>query len=146
MVDRCLVDGKSPAAIMEMHGRPQSEIQYTCITTPDAGPDDINGAQIGPGMGFGQCTSSSGLSAPDKVGSGGNLSSLPAPNVSYNGTGVAGAGGAGGAGGLGIGKIALAGGALVVLIVILSIVGIPSLALGAGALLSLILSYILTDD
>lgn len=45
-----------------------------------------------------------------------------------------------------IGKIALAGGALVVLVALLAIVGIPTLAIGAGAVLSLALAYILNDD
>jgi hypothetical protein len=79
MVDQSLIDGSSSAGVMECHDRPQSMIRRTCITTPDAGPEDIDGAQIGPGMGFGQCTGASGLAAPKKVGSGGNISSLPAP-------------------------------------------------------------------
>jgi hypothetical protein len=141
MVDQCLIGGSSSAAVMEIHDRPQSMIQRTCITTPDAGPEDINGAQIGPGVSFGQCTSGSGLAAPEKAGSGGNLSALPAPN--YNGTGAA---GRGRAGAMAIGKIALAGGALVVLVALLALVGIPALAVGVGALLSLTLAYILNDD
>jgi hypothetical protein len=84
MVDQCLIGGSSPSAVMEMEGRPQSKIQRTCITIPDAGPDDINGAEIGSGVSFGRCTGESGLAAPEKVGSSGNLSSLPAPNASYN--------------------------------------------------------------
>ncbi len=138
MVDQCLIGGSSPTAVMEMQGRPQSMIQRTCITTPDAGPSDINGARIGSGVSFGQCTSTSGLAAPKRVGSGGNLSALPAP--SYNGTGAA------GASGMRVGKIALAGGALVVLVALLAIVGIPALAIGAGSVLSLTLAYILNDD
>jgi hypothetical protein len=82
MVDQCLIGGNSSAAVMEIEGRPQSMIQRTCITIPDAGPDDISGAQIGSGVSFGQCTGGSGLAAPKKVGSGGNISSLPAPNGS----------------------------------------------------------------
>lgn len=138
MVDQCLIGGSSPAAVMEIQGRPQSMIQRTCITIPDAGPGDINGARIGSGVSFGSCTSASGLAAPDKVGAGGNLSTLPAP--AYNGSGAA------GAGGVGIGKIALAAGALVVLVGLLSVVGIPALAIGAGTVLSLALAYILNDD
>lgn len=88
LVDSCLIDGSSSASVMEIHDRPQSKIQQTCIKLPDAGPDDIQGAQIGNGVGFGTCKSGSGLSKPKKVGSGGNLSSLPAPtNGSYNGPG-----------------------------------------------------------
>lgn len=89
MVDRCLIGGSSPAAVMEIQDRPQSRIQQTCIMIPEAGPEDINGAQIGEGVGFGQCAGS-GLRAPDEVGSGGNVSSLPAPT--YNGTGPVGVG------------------------------------------------------
>ena len=69
----------------DIQNRPQSRIQHTCIQLPNAGPDDINGAQVGEGVSFGkQCASGSGLSNPKKVGSGGNISSLPAPNASYN--------------------------------------------------------------
>lgn len=83
LVDQCLIDGNASAAIMEMHERGQSRIQRTCVKLPDAGPDDIKGAQVGKGMSFGgKCKSGSGLSKPKKVGSGGNLSSLPAPNGS----------------------------------------------------------------
>jgi hypothetical protein len=86
LVDQCLIDGNSSAAVMEIQGRPQSMIQRTCITTRDAGPDDINGAQIGRSVSFGQGCKGSGLKAPKKVGSGGNISSLPAPSGSYNGS------------------------------------------------------------
>ena len=88
LVEQCRIDGKSSAAIMEMEGRPQSMIRRTCVTTRGAGPDDINGAQIGPGVNFGSCTSESGLAAPKKVGSGGNLSSLPAPATGGTGGGA----------------------------------------------------------
>ena len=82
MVDQCLITGSSSAAVMEIQDRPQSRIQGTCIQLPDAGPEDINGAEIGDGVSFGkQCQSGSGLSNPKKVGSGGNISSLPAPSV-----------------------------------------------------------------
>jgi hypothetical protein len=88
LIDQCLIDGGSSAGVTEIQNRPQSRIQRTCIQLPDAGPDDINGAQVGEGVSFGkQCASGSGLSKPEKVGSGGNLSSLPAPNVSYSGAG-----------------------------------------------------------
>ena len=88
LVDQCLIDGRSPSGVMEMQGRPQSRIQRTCIQLPNAGPDSINGAQVGEGVSFGkQCASGSGLSKPKKVGSGGNISSLPAPNVSSSGAG-----------------------------------------------------------
>ena len=92
LVDHCLIDGSSPSAVMEMQSRPQSRIQNSCIDLPNAGPDSINGAQVGKGVSFGkQCAGGSGLEAPDKVGSGGNLSSLPAPvaNATGNATGEA---------------------------------------------------------
>ncbi len=83
LVDQCLIDGSSSAAVMEIQDRPQSKIQQTCIKLSNAGPDDIQGATIGSGVSFGkQCKSGSGLSKPKKVGSGGNISSLPAPNGS----------------------------------------------------------------
>lgn len=139
LVDHCLIKGTSTDGVMKVTDRPQSRIQNTCITLPKTGPDDIKGAQIGPGVSFGkQCEAGSGLSAPKKVGSGGNLSSLPAP--SNNGTGMPGAHKSK------IGKLALAGGALVVLVALLSIIGIPALAVGAGTVLSLALAYILNDD
>ncbi|WP_154020050.1 hypothetical protein [Halococcus sediminicola] len=141
MVDQCLIDGNSSAAVMEMQGRPQSKIQRTCVTTPEAGPEGVSGAQIGPGMSFGQCTSAGGLAAPDKVGAGGNISALPAP--SYNGTGAAGMGGMGGAG---IGKAALAAAGLLVLVGAAILIGVPAGAAGLGVLSSLILSYLLDDD
>ncbi|HET7322971.1 MAG TPA: hypothetical protein VFJ06_01425, partial [Halococcus sp.] len=80
MVDQCLITGSSSGTVMECHDRPQSRVQWTCIQLPDAGPEDIQGAQIGQGVSFGpQCMTGSGLAAPKKVGSGGNISSLPAP-------------------------------------------------------------------
>ena len=86
LVDQSLIDGSSSAGVTDIQNRPQSRIQRTCIPLPNAGPDDINGAQVGEGVSFGkQCASGSGLSKPKKVGSGGNISSLPAPNVSYSG-------------------------------------------------------------
>jgi hypothetical protein len=99
MVKNSLIGGSSPATVMEIHDRPQSRIQQTCITIPDAGPDDINGADIGSGVSFGKCTSSSGLKAPKEVGSGGNISSLPAPNGSVS----TGAGASSSSGGMGWG-------------------------------------------
>lgn len=82
-MDQCLIEGTSTGGVMECEGREQSRIQRTCIKLPNAGPDDIQGAQIGQGVSFGkQCQSGSGLAAPKKVGSGGNLSSLPAPTNS----------------------------------------------------------------
>jgi hypothetical protein len=85
LVDQCLIDGSSSADVTDIQNRPQSRIQRTCIQLPNVGPDDINGAQVGEGVSFGkQCASGSGLSNPKKVGSGGNISSLPVPNASYN--------------------------------------------------------------
>lgn len=82
MVDQSLIDGAT-TEIMDIRGREQSRIQNTCIKVPDAGRDSIQGAQIGQAVSFGrQCKSGSGLSNPKKVGSGANVSSLPAPNGS----------------------------------------------------------------
>ena len=83
MMDQCLIDGSSTAGVTEIEGREQSRVQNTCIKLPDAGPDDIQGAQVGEGVSFGnQCKSGSGLSNPKKVGSGGNISSLSVPTAS----------------------------------------------------------------
>ncbi|HET7322902.1 MAG TPA: twin-arginine translocation signal domain-containing protein [Halococcus sp.] len=81
LAKNCLFDGSSPEAIMIVEDRPQSRIQQSCIQTPDAGPEDIQGAQIGEGVGFGK-KCKTGLRAPKKVGTGGKLSSLPAPSNS----------------------------------------------------------------
>jgi hypothetical protein len=87
LVDKCLIDGSSSAGVVEMHDRNQSRIRRTCIKLPNAGPDDISGAQIGKGVSFGKkCKTGSGLSKPKKVGSAGNISSLPAPTASYSGS------------------------------------------------------------
>src|SRR5699024_9190199 len=88
LVDQSLIDGKSSASVMEIHDRPQSRIQRTCIQLPGTGPNDINGAQVGKAVSFGkQCEAGSGLKHPEKVGDGGNLSTLTAPvtNGSYPG-------------------------------------------------------------
>lgn len=87
-MDQCMVQGQSPAPALEANGRPDSRVRRTCITIPNAGPEDIVGAQIGEAVSFGQCTQQSGLRAPREVGSNVNVSSLPAPNVSFNGTGL----------------------------------------------------------
>jgi hypothetical protein len=91
LVDQSLIDGSSSAGVADIQNRPQSRIQRTCIQLPNAGPDDINGAQVGEAVSFGeQCASGSGLNKPKKVGSGGNISSLPAPNGSAVNGSVAG--------------------------------------------------------
>jgi hypothetical protein len=83
LVDQSLIDGSSSAGVADIQNRPQSRVQRTCIQLPNAGPDDINGAQVGEAVSFGkQCAGGSGLNKPKKVGSGGNISSLPAPNGS----------------------------------------------------------------
>ena len=89
LVDQSLIDGSSSASVTDIQNRSQSRIQHTCIQLSNAGSDDINGAQVGEGVSFGgKCISGSGLSKPKKVGSGGNLSSLPAPvtNGSFSAT------------------------------------------------------------
>ncbi|HET7322938.1 MAG TPA: hypothetical protein VFJ06_01255 [Halococcus sp.] len=84
MVDYCLFTG-STTEVAVVNERPNSRIQRTCIQIPGAGPESISGMQIGPAVSFGpQCSAGSGLANPKKVGSPGNISSLPAP--SYNGS------------------------------------------------------------
>ena len=79
LVDQCLFGGSTSDSVIEVNDRPASRIQRTCIQIPGAGPDSISGMQIGPGVGFGKTCNSGGLKAPKKVGSGGNVSSLPPP-------------------------------------------------------------------
>jgi hypothetical protein len=93
MVKHSLIAGSSPQTVMDINNRPQSRITTTCITIPDAGPEDIQGAQIGQDVSFGTCKSGNGLKAPKMVGSPGKISSLPAP--SYNGSVSGSTGGAG---------------------------------------------------
>jgi hypothetical protein len=82
LVDNCYIGGEGPSTVMSIDGRPQSRIQQTCVAIPGTGPSAINGATVGSGVSFGQGCKGSGLKAPQKVGSGGNISSLPAPNGS----------------------------------------------------------------
>jgi hypothetical protein len=90
----CLFDGNgAPTAAMRINGRSQSRIQQSCVALPGAGPDMISGAQIGDGVGFGEQCRGSGLSDQSKVGSGGNISSLPAPNSTGASVGAGGASG-----------------------------------------------------
>ena len=135
MVDQSLIDGSSSAAVMECHGREQSRIQWTCIQLPNAGPESINGAQIGQGVGFGpQCKTGSGLTAPKKVGSGGNISSLPVPTGASGGLNI------------GIAKNAVSAAGLLALVVIGVVISVPVAAVGLGILSSLVLAYFLDDD
>lgn len=131
MVENCLIGGNSPAAVMEMQDRPQSRISNTCITIPNAGPDDINGAQIGESVSFGQCQSSSGLTAPNEVGSGGNVSSLPAPNGTVSpGASASGGGGWGGKLLGGLAAVPLIGIAVMALPVIVGLVVLGGVTFG----------------
>jgi hypothetical protein len=145
LVDQCLIDGSSTAGVMEMHGRQQSRIQRTCITLPGAGPGSINGAQIGSGMSFGpQCQTGSGLAAPKKVGSGGNLSSLPVPNVS-SGSGRIASGRSQQAQKGGIIKAVVS----TVFMIIAALVGVGLTVLALAALVSVglaVISYIVIDQ
>ncbi|GAA0464712.1 hypothetical protein MUK72_19250 (plasmid) [Halococcus dombrowskii] len=80
-------NGAGQNAAVNISSRPRSIVKNTCLSYPDASKDDIKGAGAS-NVSFGQqCESGAGLKAPQKVGSAGNLSSLPAPSVSYNGTG-----------------------------------------------------------
>jgi hypothetical protein len=144
MLRNSLVGGSSPQPVTDINERPQSRVSRTCVTIPNAGPDDINGAEIGQGVSFGQCKGS-GLTAPKKVGSAGNISSLPAP--SYNGSaGVEPAAGRSArARKAGIVKAMVT----TVLMVIVSIVGIVGGVLAFAALiagLSSVLVYLLIDE
>ena len=68
---------------VQVSGRENSLIKNTCIRVPGAGSNTISGMRIGDGVGFGKKCTAGGLKAPDKVGSSGNLSSVPIPNGSF---------------------------------------------------------------
>jgi hypothetical protein len=72
---------------VRVRGRPRSIVKNTCLKYLNASSGDIEGAGTS-GVSYGQQCKSAGLSNPGKVGSGGNISSLPPPNVSYTGGGV----------------------------------------------------------
>ena len=75
--------GSNAESVIKVVGRENSLIKDTCIRVPGAGPDSISGMRIGSGVGFGEQCSAGGLKAPDKVGSAGNLSSVPIPDGGY---------------------------------------------------------------
>ncbi|WP_273837457.1 hypothetical protein [Halococcus sp. PRR34] len=84
--------GAQTDTIVQVSGRENSLIRETCFKVPGSSPESVSGMKIGSGVGFGKQCTAGGLKAPQKVGSSGNLSSLPAP--SYNSTaGTVGAGG-----------------------------------------------------
>jgi hypothetical protein len=133
LIDQSLIDGSSSASVTEIQGRPQSRIQRTCIQLPNAGPDAINGAQVGESVSFGQqCASGSGLSKPKKVGSGGNISSLPAPTVNGSASLSRNRGGSGWGGKLlgGLAAAPLVGIAVIALPVILGLVVLGGVTFG----------------
>jgi hypothetical protein len=70
---------------VDIKERPRSIVKNTCLKYPDASSSDIQGAGT-TGVSYGQQCQSAGLSNPNKVGSGGNISSLSPPNVSYSGS------------------------------------------------------------
>jgi hypothetical protein len=84
LVAWCLIRGDSPGPVMVMNGRQQSRIRNTCIKVPDAGPEDIVGADIGKDVSFGKCKPNSGLKNPKKVGNPGDISELPTPDPGSN--------------------------------------------------------------
>ncbi|EMA48677.1 hypothetical protein [Halococcus thailandensis] len=69
---------------IKVTGRENSLIRNTCIKAPGASSSSIGGMRIGNNVSFGkQCAG--GLRAPDKVGSAGNLSTVPIPNGTFGG-------------------------------------------------------------
>ena len=79
LVDNCLLAGSTADSVIQVEDRPNSRLQRTCIEIPGATSASVSGMQIGSGVGFGKTCSAGGLSNPKKVGSGGNISALPAP-------------------------------------------------------------------
>ncbi|MGN8216159.1 hypothetical protein [Halococcus salifodinae] len=88
-------NGAGQNAAVNISSRPRSLVKNTCLSYPGASRDDIKGAGTS-NVSFVECKSGSGLKAPQQVGSEGNLSSLPAPSVSYNRSGAAVGSGSGG--------------------------------------------------
>ena len=82
LVDHCLFTGSTSDSVIRVDDRPNSRVQRTCFKIPGASASSVSGMQIGPGVGFGETCSAGGLSNSKKVGSGGNISSLPAPTGS----------------------------------------------------------------
>lgn len=81
-----VIQGKQAAKgnpAVDVRGRPRSIVKNTCMKYPDADAGDILGAGTS-GVSYGGQCKSAGLSKPKKVGSSGNISSLPAPSVSYS--------------------------------------------------------------
>ena len=87
LVDQCLLTGSTSASVIEVDDRPNSRIQRTCIKIPGASAESIDGMQIGQSVGFGKTCSAGGLSNSKKVGSAGNVNSLPAPTGSSGASG-----------------------------------------------------------
>ena len=106
LVNNSYIGGEGPSTVMSIDGRPQSRIRQTCVAIPGTGPSAIEGAKVGSGVSFGQGCKGSGLKAPKKLGSSGNISSLPAPNGSVS-TGTSASSGGGWAGKL-LGGLAVA--------------------------------------
>ena len=132
MVENSLVDGAT-TEVMDIRGRPQSRIQTTCVQVPGAGPDSITGAQIGQGVSFGQqCASGSGLSNQSAVGSGANVSVLPAPSTNSSASARSSGGGGGWGGKLLGGLIAapLAGIAVMALPLIIGLLVLGGVTFG----------------
>jgi hypothetical protein len=70
---------------IKVSGRENSLIKNTCIKAPGASSGSISGMRIGNNVSFGKQCAAGGLRAPDKVGSAGNLSTVPIPNGSFGG-------------------------------------------------------------
>jgi hypothetical protein len=121
LVNNSYIGGEGPSKVVSIDGRPQSRIQQTCVAIPGTGPDSIEGAKVGSGVSFGQGCKGSGLKAPKKVGSGGNISSLPAPNGSVSAGGGASSGGGGGSGWAG----KLLGGLAVAPLIGIAVIALP---------------------
>jgi hypothetical protein len=144
MMKNSVVQGKGAGQdgpAVDIRGRPRSLVKNVCFQYPGASPSDIEGAGVS-NCGFGKQCKSAGLRAPKKVGSGGNLSTIPL-NVSYSG---AASSGPSQAAKNAFAKTALGAAALIVLVVIGVVVGLPVIAIALGGLASLLLAYILDGD
>ncbi|WP_240145872.1 hypothetical protein [Halococcus salsus] len=143
-ITNSLFQGTQSSDIVKVEGRPQSTVTNTCFQVAGASQSSLSGITVGEGVGFGQ-QCQAGLSDPSKVGSGGNVSSLPAFNASAIGSNASRSAPADRQQ-KGHMKNIFDAAALVVLVIVAFLIAVPVGVVGLGGLASLALNYILDDD
>ena len=143
-ITNSLFQGTQSDDIVKAEGRPQSTITNTCFQVPGASQSSLSGITVGEGVGFGQ-QCQAGLSDPSKIGSGGNVGSLPAFNASAIGSNASRSGSTDRQQ-KGLMKNIFGAAALVVLVIVAFLIAVPAGVVGLSGLASLALSYILDDD